>query len=151
MVKSNSDDSLNWDDCPGTHLSFSPGDKYIVAEVQGLFFSTTEYRTLWAPCIAAEAETTVRLVFICLTLLSYFVLFTLDRLSTRCRPYPGPCKLVTLCAFEVSELKKPRINKVVAFICYCRSNKLCFKTYLYQVILADGLTQWRICLGKLAR
>ena len=35
--------------CPGTHLSFSKGDELTVKKVEGAFFTTTSWGTLWAP------------------------------------------------------------------------------------------------------
>jgi hypothetical protein len=43
-----------WEGNPGSRLSFSPGDTYTVNEVQGVFFDTTRWTTLWVPFSAAE-------------------------------------------------------------------------------------------------
>jgi hypothetical protein len=51
-----SSDNANFDGCPGSTLAFSVGSEYTVKEVQGGFFLTTTYNTLWAPVSAIDVS-----------------------------------------------------------------------------------------------
>ena len=44
--------SADWDGCPGSTLAFSAGDVNKVHEVSGAFFTTEQFKTLWAPISA---------------------------------------------------------------------------------------------------
>lgn len=49
------DSEAGWTGCPGTHLSFNSGYEVTVSEINGMFFSSTEFSTLWAPISATDA------------------------------------------------------------------------------------------------
>jgi hypothetical protein len=46
---------VDWSNCPGPKLRFSPGSSHVVAEVRGSFFRTRDHSTLWAPLSAVRA------------------------------------------------------------------------------------------------